>query len=57
MVPVGVERPVVPVDADLNLVLADDTDVAVLHFKLAADENLRHPWLPLSVQQCSEAAL
>ena len=33
------------VDADLDPVLADDADVAVLHLKLAADKDLRHPSL------------
>ena len=44
MVPVGVEGAVVPIDADLDPVLPDDADVAVLHLDFVTDEDLlRHP--------------
>jgi len=43
LIAVGVEGVGVAVDSDLDPVLTDDADVAVLHLKLAADEDLRHP--------------
>jgi hypothetical protein len=32
-----------PINAYLEAVLANDADIAVLHLKFIADENLRHP--------------
>src|SRR5262245_50205833 len=42
IVTVGVIGAGVPVDADLEPVLADDTDVAIAHFHVLTYENLRH---------------
>src|SRR5262245_23684178 len=42
IVTVGVIGAGVPVDADLEPVLADDADVAVAHFHVLTYENLRH---------------
>src|SRR5882757_4808705 len=43
MIAVGVVGAAVPVDPDLDPVLADDADIAILHFDFIADKNLRHP--------------
>src|SRR5262245_29446459 len=42
MVAVGVIAASVPIDADLEPILAADADVAVTHFHVLAHENLRH---------------
>src|SRR5262249_43337775 len=44
VIAVGVEGAAVAIDADLDLALADDADIAVLHLDVLAHENLlRHP--------------
>jgi hypothetical protein len=44
VIAVGVEGALVPVDADLDPVLPDDADIAVLHLDFVTNEHLlRHP--------------
>jgi hypothetical protein len=44
MVPVGVIIALVAVNPDLEPVLSEDADIAILHFNVLAHENLlRHP--------------
>src|SRR5579862_652495 len=43
LIAVGVQGSGVAVDPDLDPVLADDADIAILHLKFAADKDLRHP--------------
>jgi hypothetical protein len=42
LIAISVIGPGIPIDADLDLVLADDADITVLHLNVLADENLRH---------------